>query len=238
MGRQYYLITSLPSLDELGSAPPMSLRGLQAHVADDAGPRAVVEVILLGDDLLQRQAVLSGELEQAEPTVLTPAQLRDDEPLPAFPPGDDSQPPPRVADDAVWAGYYRHAAGVARAQRSGFLAEWVRHEVALRNAIAEDRAKRLGLDVDEYLVARDLDPDGEDCRAAVNEWSAAPDPLAAMKALDNTRWTWLADHDRWFTFQNDELAAYAAKLVLLHRWHRLKPASHPQPSASSERTEP
>ena len=109
--------------------------------------------------------------------------------------------------------------------------------MALRNAIAEDRAKQLELDVDEYLVAPDLGGD-EDCTAAVNEWSAAPDPLAAMKALDSVRWTWLADHDRWFTFQNDELTAYAAKLVLLHRWHRLKQASQPKATASSERTEP
>lgn len=235
-GRQYYLITSLPPLDELGSTLPLSLHQLLAHAAEDAGPRAVVEVILLGDDLLQRQAVLSGELEQAEPSVLTPAQLRDDEPLPAFPPGDEDEPP-RIADDAVWAGYYRHAADVAKAQNSGFLAEWVRHEVALRNAIAEARAKQLELDVDDYLVARELDPDREDCSAAVNEWSAAPDPLAAMKALDNGRWAWLAEHDRWFSFHIDELAAYAAKLVLLHRWHRLKQAATPQ-SASRERTEP
>jgi len=55
----------------------------------------------------------------------------------------------------------------------------------------------------------------------VNEWALAPDPLRAQRVLDEARWRWLSDHDGRFSFEADELAAYAAKLVLLDRWRRL-----------------
>jgi hypothetical protein len=42
-----------------------------------------------------------------------------------------------------------------------------------------------------------------------------------MKVLDQARWRWLNDNDAWYSFADDELAAYAARLMLLHRWDRL-----------------
>jgi len=40
-----------------------------------------------------------------------------------------------------------------------------------------------------------------------------------MKA--SARWAWLADNDAWFSFRDDELAVYAARLMLLHQWKRI-----------------
>lgn len=235
-GRHYFLITSLPPLGDLGSAPPLTAAHLLERVGEAGPARALVEALFLGDDLLQREALLAGQIDQAEPAVLRLAQLRDEEPLPACLIREDADPAAlRVPADAVWSAYYYHAADVAERQASGFLAEWVRHEVALRNALAAARAKALGLEVEAYVVASDLGQDADDLAGVVSEWAAAPNPLAGLRALDNARWTWLTEHDQWFSFGDDELAAYAAKLMLLHRWHRLTEAASAEPG---QRTQP
>ncbi|MCJ7542993.1 MAG: hypothetical protein MUP47_00235, partial [Phycisphaerae bacterium] len=108
-----------------------------------------------------------------------------------------------------------------------FLAQWVGYEVALRNALAAARAQALGLEAADYLVATDLGQADGDLSAVVGEWAAAPNPLAGLRVLDAARWDWLAWHDAWFSFQDDELIAYAAKLVLLDRWQRLTAESNP-----------
>jgi hypothetical protein len=57
--------------------------------------------------------------------------------------------------------------------------------------------------------------------------------LEGQKVLDRARWAWLDEHDRWFTFEDDELAAYAARLLLVNRWHRI--TSPPAAREGSER---
>ena len=222
VAQHYYLLSALPSLGELGSDPPIGRQRLLAMVAESHGPREIVEALLTGDDLLQREAILAGEMDgAAEPAVLSPAQMRDEEPLPAFP-VPQRERPPVVAADAVWAGYFHYVAQVARLTHSEFLLAWVGFEVALRNALAAERAKALGLEPSDYLVAAELADPEADLTATVSEWSAATDPLSALRSLDRGRWSWLVRHDKWFSFGDDELAAYAAKLSLLHRWLRLR----------------
>jgi len=222
-GENYYLLTALPALPDFGGAPPMALAALLAHLSDAPAPRAQAEAIFLSDDLLQRDGVLAGEGEQAAPAVLTSEQAAGEAPLPDFlAPGEEGPVPPegRLRTEAVWAAYFRHAARLAGPR--GFLAEWVRLEVGLRNALAAARAKALDLDVEAYFVAPELGAPIEDFDEAVAAWSAASDPLAALRALDGWRWARLAERDRWFTFADDELAAYAAKLLLLCRWKRIE----------------
>ncbi len=102
-----------------------------------------------------------------------------------------------------------------------FLAAWAAHEVALRNALAAARAERLGLDKAGYLVAADLAAEGEDFAGLLGEWDAAPDPLAGHRRLLRAQWDWLAEHDAYFTFDEDELLVYAARLMLLTQWQRV-----------------
>ena len=226
----HFLLSSLPHLGELADAPPMSAAGLLERVRQSNGPAGLIETVLLADDLLQRDALQAGEIDQGDPAVLTEDHLRGEMPLPAFlAAGDDG--PGRIAADAVWAAYFRHAARSAGA--GTFLAAWVAWEVALRNALAEARARTLDLEVEPYLVAPNLgDPDADFTRT-INEQSAAGDPLAAMQAVDRARWDWLGEHEAWFTFGDDELAVYAARLVLMVRWQRLAKAQ-----AEKEQAEP
>jgi len=224
-GRNYYLLTSLPSIGRPGDEAPLTPREFLERVADAPKVRTEAEALFLGDDLLQRQAVLAGEIDQATPAVLSDAQIRDEAPLPAMlVPSDDSDDVPAAdaATDTVWAAYFRQLADLGR--RSPFLHAWVRHEVGLRNALASARAKALELDPQTCLVAPELGDPADDFARELADWSAAATPLAGLQALDQGRWRWLLAHDAWFSFADDELAAYAAKLMLLARWKRIADA--------------
>ena len=224
-GSNYYLLSALPPLGHFGDRPPLSLAQLREHVADHPGPQAVVDALLLADDLLQREAVLAGELETPEPTVLTSDQLRDEQPLPDYLVGTPTEHIFRIAGDTVWAAYFHHVADLAARRRSGFLTAWVGLEVAVRNALAAARAQALDLAADDYVVAAELADRDADLEATVNEWASARTPLEGLRALDTARWRWLDENDRWFSFSDDEIAAYAARLVLLARWHRISEAA-------------
>ncbi len=226
-GQNQYLLSALPSPGELGQTPPITAVALLEHVSPFAGPHAILQAILLSDDLLQRQAVLAGETQEPSPAVLTAEQLTDEAPLPAYlttEADDDTQRP--AGEDLLWETYFRYVAEVARSSRNSFLAQWVAFEVGLRNAIAALRARALELDVHSYLVAQDLADDHDDFSSILNEWSAAATPLAGLRVLDEARWQWLNENDAWFSFKDDELAAYAVRVMLLTRWHRLAEQEH------------
>jgi len=223
--RHYYLVAALPSLGELGTAPPWTAADLLAHVDQVGGPTEVVAALLLGDDLLQRDALLAGEISEARTAVLTPEQAAGQAPLPDSLAGEPGAEPVRHAGDAVWLAWFRHAADVGRRRGSRFLEAWVAHEVAMRNALAAARAKALGLDPADYLVATELAAAGVDFTDVIAEWAAAPDPLAGQRILDQARWQWLKEHEAWFSFGADEVAVFAAKLMLIDRWHRVGAAA-------------
>jgi len=219
----YYYLASLPALGELGSEPSMGFAELLEHLEDDRQRHELVGSLLLLDDLLQREAFLAGELEEADPAVLSIHQVRNEGPLPEFLALEvDAQQSSRLSvADRLWDAYFRYVAGVAQQRGSRFLAAWVGYEVALRNALVAARAKRLGLDEGDYLVAAGLASAGDEVTAAVSAWSSAATPLAGQQSLLRARWDWLTAHDAWFTFSDDELAVYAARLMLLHQWQRM-----------------
>ena len=234
-GQNYYLITALPPLGELGSVPPLTSHQLLEHVAQSPSAEAAIKTLFLADDLLQREALLAGETQDATPAVLSAQQVRNEEPLPAYllaAEGEKTHRP--IAADRTWEGYFRHAGAVAAKTHNAFLASWVGYEVGLRNALAAHRARALGLEEADYLVATDLAEDDEDFAVVVNEWSAATNPLAGLRVLDRARWSWLTQHERWFSFADDELAAYAARLMLLQRWQRLTTEAESQESAQEK----
>ncbi len=219
----YYLLSALPLLPEIGSPPPLTLASLYDQVSESPGPMELVEALILGDDLIQRDALLAGEIEQVEPVVLSAAQVRNEEPLPPYLAimQQDSQPEQEKQVDVLWESYFSRIASVARRLESVFLGSWVNREVCLRNALAQERAKTLGLEPADYLVGIEKFSCDEDFTSVVNEWASVENPLEGLKILDKNRWAWLSENDSWFSFKDDELAAYAAKLILLNRWQRL-----------------
>jgi len=223
-GINYYLLSALPGLGEPGSTPPITRQELYKMVSASPAAARLLEALFLGDDLLQRQALLAGQDSQPEPLLLTPSQIRGEQPLPDFLTIPSSDAPRRIPEDQIWTAYYHWAAQQAKQAGSRFLARWIAQEVALRNALVLARAKALELEPSEYLVADELAEPDADFTALLNEWGLAKNPLQGERLLDDYRWRWLKDHESWFRFTDDELLAYAAQLMLLERWHRLNKA--------------
>jgi hypothetical protein len=218
----FFYITALPNLGELGEKPSIKPAEVLSFLSDQPVLRSIASIVFLQDDLLQREAFLAGEEKAVDPVVLTIGQVQNQEPLPEeLAEVSEEEAGRAISADTTWERYFHLAAKMAGKTRNEFLARWVRHEVSLRNAIVIERSKRLGLDPSRYVVATDLGETGEDFRGVIAEWSAASTPLAGHRVLTLARWQWLKENDSWFTFENDELAAYAAKLMLLHQWHRL-----------------
>ena len=99
---------------------------------------------------------------------------------------------------------------------------WVKFEIALRNELVEARSRLLEIEPTDYFILPELGECDMDLSNMITEWSNASNPLAAQRVLDQARWRWIDTHEPYFTFQDDELAAYAARLLLVERWDRLK----------------
>ena len=217
----------LPDLKPFGSVPPISKQALLAVVTESGGPADVVRVLLLSDDLLQREAVLAGEIEpdQADLAVLPLQEANNEQSLPPFlEPVQEDEPEDSeilIPVDRIWRRYFHHAAKIARMTHTRFLAAWVGFEVGLRNATAKARAEALELDPGHYMVAPELADPEIRFDTILADWIAAINPLTGLKVLDRARWDWLTEHERWYSFSDDEVAAYTAKLMLLHRWHKI-----------------
>ena len=228
--RHEYLLSFLPSLEPIGSIPPMSKSDLLAYVADSKGPVRTVEMLLLSDDLMQYQALLAEEADKdrIDLAVLSLDKAEDEEVLPdyllpekAAEGIEEEKENERLSFDRIWTRYFHHAASVAKRSGSRFLKAWVRFEVGLRNALVTARSRTLELDPADYLVAPELADKGADYSQIISAWSAASDPLKATDVLDKARWDWLEEHGGWYSFADCEIEVYAAKLMLLHRWRRI-----------------
>jgi hypothetical protein len=221
----YYLATALPVLGELGTRPPLTLTELAARL-EGTSAFPLASAILLEEDLLQREACLAGELPEPQAAVLSRAQVRGREPLPDHLVDDRVRERRTVPADTVWVAYAHHVAAVAQRERSAFLGAWITAEVGLRNALVAARAWALGLDAAQYLVAPGLASPRPRDDSVMAAWVAAEHPLAGLQLLLRARWAWLTEHEPRFSFGDDELAAYALRLSLLHRWYRASHASH------------
>jgi len=223
----YYYLAALPGMRDLGSAPPIGPKQLLERVAPLPTTRRIIETLYLLDDLVQREAYAADELSSVHPVVLTVAQVRNEAALPACLSGGSRRTFPA---DTVWGTYFRYAAGVAQESSCRFLVDWVGFEVGLRNALASARANHRGLHTGHYWVAAELGEPSELLTAIVSERANAPTPLAELKTLIHARWEWATEHEAWFSFTDDEFAAYACKLRLLIQYERLVKTGqqHPQ----------
>ena len=228
--RHEYLLSFLPSLEPIGSIPPMSKSDLLAQVVESKGPVRTVEILFLSDDLTQYQALLAEEIEkdQIDLAILSLDKGENEDVLPDFllpqesaDVAEEEKENERLRIDGIWERFFRHAATVAKRSSSSFLKAWIKFEVGLRNALVTARARKLELDPADYLVAPELVDKGVDYHQIVSTWSAASDPQNAMEVLDKARWDWLEEHEGWYSFADCEIEVYAAKLVLLHRWRRI-----------------
>jgi hypothetical protein len=215
-----YLLTALPPLTDREAPPAMSVAEFRDVVgATAAGP--LTDAVLLADDLRLMQSIAAGAdpESQPEPWVLNSAQLRGDAPLP-FPFGDDG-----IGSDGLWLAYWQWAGELARHLDSDALQAWVAWEALLHGTVMNWRAQTQGRSVQWPAVLKRL-VSGEqtdlieaaDLEVALGH---SDNPLASQQAVDAARWDWLEARDPRFTFSNDELVIYAARLALATRWQRI-----------------
>jgi hypothetical protein len=224
--RYEYLLSVLPALEPMGSIPSMTKREFFERIIDANGPVDSVEVLLLGDDLIQYEALLAEEIkpDEIDLAVISLDKAENEPVLPAFllpEEGTPEQENKRVSVDDMWSRYFHHAAFIAKRAHSSFLKAWIGFEVGLRNALVTARAHILDLDSAAYLVAPQLSDQDTDYSYIISAWSAASNPLNALEVLDKARWGWLEENGRWYSFAACEIEVYAAKLILLHRWRRI-----------------
>ncbi|MBM9604169.1 DUF2764 family protein [Desulfopila inferna] len=232
MKRYFYLLCVLPGLKKIDDPPPVTQKELLAVVEKSQGPLEIVRSLLLNHDLLQRDAVIAGEIEpeQTDLVVLSLKQAKSEPPLPELPVSmrevENESGSNVSAADPVWQRYFHHVSRTAKMNHSHFLKFWVQFEVGLRNALARERATALQLDPQLYLVAPELEDGAMTFETILAEWKDASNPLQGMEVLDRARWNRLTEHERWYSFSSDELAAYTAKLMILHRWRRIAGNNH------------
>lgn len=228
--RYEYLLSVLPTLEPIGSIPPLSKQNFLELVIESKGPVSSVETLLLSDDLMQYQALQAEEIEKdrIDLAILSLDKAEDESVLPDYllPKETTEQEQQeeqniRLSVDEIWEQYFHHAASIAKRTQSGFLKAWIGFEVGLRNALTTARALTLDLDPEAYLVASELSDKTTDYGHIVSEWSGASNPQNAFRVLDEARWNWLEEHGDWYSFHACEIEAYAAKLILLHRWKRI-----------------
>jgi hypothetical protein len=230
--RHFYLLSVLPGLKTFESPPPVSKQELLSVVTESGGPTEIVQLLFLNDDLLQREAVLAGEIDQdqMDPAVLSHEQSTGKEPLPDFLVTghelENESVDNRIVGDSIQRNYFHHVSEIAKIYRSPFLKAWVQFEVGLRNALTKVRAEALKLDPNPYLVAPELENPNLSFENILGDWMRVHNPLEAVEVLDRARWNQVTEHEQWFSFGNDEIAAYATKLMILHRWRRIIGKDH------------
>jgi hypothetical protein len=127
----------------------------------------------------------------------------------------------------VSAAHYQILAGVElfQAQPTGtglaLLDRWHERERALRNALAIERAKRLGVAAAGHT--RDFRPDHSLAEIA-RHLLTLDSPLAADEELDRLRWRFLEELAFGHHFDLETLVVYRLKLRILERRARFEPA--------------
>lgn len=216
-----YYLSRLPALGELGSRPPVTPAELLSSVESSPRLHDALACLFLADDLTRREAVLAGEDLDTSSVVLSPAEMRSATLLPEFLAHEWSPDSGMPRSDALWMAYFHYVMAEAERLDSVFLREWAAFEFGLREALADVRRRRLGLDAPRNPAELDADQSPADYAAILAAWEAAEDGLAGWRVLMRARWAWLNEHDGWFSFAFDEVLAYAAKLSLLIRWRRV-----------------
>ncbi len=227
MKRHFYILCFLPEIKTFHDPPPISKQELLSVVKESGGPTEIVQLLLLNDDLIQREAVLAEEIEpdESDPVVLSHEQVNAKKALPEFMvSGQEKQnetPDNLIAADRIMHNYFHHMWKIAKTHRSQFLKAWVEFEVGLRNALARVRAQTLNLDPKPYLVTPELENPKLSFENILADWNKASDPLEATKVLDMARWDRVTELEQWYSFGSDEIFAYTAKLMILHRWKQI-----------------
>lgn len=112
-----------------------------------------------------------------------------------------------------------------RGRRHHFLEQWIQFDTSLRNEIVKVRAGRRHIEA--ATAATYLRPDsytGPSPAPVIGAATMSSSLLEGEKVLDETRWKMLDELARAHYFDLEALISYAYKLLILHRWERIRSA--------------
>lgn len=100
--------------------------------------------------------------------------------------------------------------------------EWNNIETQLRNALARNRAQKLGIDPGDYL--RPHEGFSGTIEVLATDAFTHDDPIDLEQAIDRARWQ-LADSELvgQDAFGFGKVLAYGIQLKIVERWHRMDP---------------
>lgn len=124
------------------------------------------------------------------------------------------------AFDRIWDAYFRELKFLAGQSGSKFLMSWVSWEVGLRNAIAEIRAGRAGVDATEFLMEGISEEHPSIYRPIIDSLVSFMDVgFDSWREMDRLMNTLMLEKARSlapaYTFNTDELLSYAVQFVIL-----------------------
>lgn len=201
MSQATFALCMLPACGPVGSQPPVSLAEILS-LAEDASQKAVLEAVALEGDLALYEESLMGSDRPRQPLVLE----ENFNTLPAFLQADDP--------DARYRALIAHQIAVGERCGAGLLARRASFELALREALAQNRAERLGREW--QAPEQDSEPceDADlidDCLAQCED---ALNARQALHAIAHCRLAFLARQER-FDFSLDQLVRYAFVILTL-----------------------
>lgn len=96
---------------------------------------------------------------------------------------------------------------------------WFDVKAQLRNAIAKQRAQRLGVDYKDYLQPHD--GFSGTLEQMVSDAFTSDDPLVIEEELDRARWQMAEDFIKLNPFGFEKLLAYGIQLMIVERWNKM-----------------
>lgn len=218
-----YLFTTLPPLPEDPGGRVTLEPSRLASLCDEEGGFAamLVRAILMRFDIKALERMGFGS-KPSETAVLSEKELEERS---SFPKWLDKALASEVSDkayefDRVWDAYFRELKSLAVQSGSKFLRRWVSWEVGLRNAVAEIRAGRAGMDSAGFIVEGISDEHPAIYRPMIDSLVSFMDSgFDSWREMDRLMSALMLEKARTlapaYTFNTDELLSYAVQFVIL-----------------------
>ncbi len=168
-----------------------------------------LEALLLGRDVFDERAPLSREQLQERRDL--PAWL--DDFLVSWDAGGQTEGPL----DALWFAWLEHLVSLGESASNTFMSTWVAFEVALRDALVQQRAEELGEPADQRRPELALNAP-ESHVALLASLAEIRDPMERERLLDRARLQKIETIAGSDPFSTDAALAYLTGILILDRW--------------------
>ena len=216
--KRFYLLSALPPLRPTFDAePPLTVSAFWQKIQqEDRSLGELVQAILLEKDIANLQEVCQERrpIEAGTIPLETLIRFPKDHAVvkPYLPEPIMSLLREETWPSRIWKAYFQYAFSMAE-KRGSRLSEWIEWDLTLKNVFQDARSQRQTRRWATFSFA----PTHEHERI-VETYRKAQNPLEAEQALDRAKWEKISSLCVPYSFQTDEIMAYALHLLILQRW--------------------